>query len=269
MQQRTSPKLPAYGKNPDWQTLVFNENDPQLFRCGPLHLWLKTDHDILFTFSRHIDELSEQPDPPEDKDWQRWVCDVNKQPVSLSAALPDLPLVVYPEVPLHLPPGISSKIFVPIPLWISVNSGKSELFSTCSFPLTKTWFGNFAIGELCYALPSGDHPESLPNVFRPWFIYCPIEIRNGDEENLSLEKIRLDTNQLSIYEKEDQYWTNLVRVHYQGSLNLSEIKVVNGPPQEASAATRLREARQKHKRSFTAKTFSSLADLAGLDFLSR
>ena len=87
-------------------------------RLGPLELRMKrTDQEIWLTQHRIEDEAG----PAEaDPDWSRWAIPEGTTGVRLEPVFPDRALVVEPEQAFHLVRGARVRVYVRVPLWVSV-----------------------------------------------------------------------------------------------------------------------------------------------------
>ncbi|MCB0294758.1 MAG: hypothetical protein KDG51_05860, partial [Calditrichaeota bacterium] len=74
-------------------------------------------------------------------------------------------------------------------------------------------------------------------------------------------------DQLSIFEYDNQLWSNETRIRYRGQNDVSEIDILRKAPPEAVKAKLLTDPRTPVSNSITAKTFASLKELPGLGFL--
>ncbi|HQU74499.1 MAG TPA: hypothetical protein PLG66_19495, partial [Calditrichia bacterium] len=135
-----------------WGKVSLPDNEPGLFSLGHLRLWLKFFDGDLWLCPVQAAETEAEIALPAAPNWQRWTLGKRHGQLEIVPALPDLPLVINPEDPLHLPPGIECQIYVSIPLWVELQIGKNSLLRVPTLQLSKTWFGNFVAGELCYAL---------------------------------------------------------------------------------------------------------------------
>lgn len=196
--------------------------------------------------------------------WHRWSLKKLPKEILLRPALPPLSVVVTPEQTYQVVAGISTVIYIGVPLWVQLLAGDVILFDGPVLQLSKTWFGNFLDGEMCYWVSTEANINPEPLMPDPLLCICPVDIYNKSDEQLQVEKICLRTKNLSIYHARDSLWTNHTRVRHTGQGNASDIDVITAPPKEAKQAKIISEARAGKQKSFTAKTFATLKEIPGL-----
>lgn len=257
------------GQKP-WGAFPMPGEEPVCWTFGPLQVWGKSTIDEFWITQqyRETGEAAEQlagedsrPDLPEKVDWQRWALKQSYQEVLINPIFPDFPVVVKPEYPFRVTPGVRTKIYVRVPVWVKISLGKTSIIKLPSVILSKTWFGEFTGGELCYWISSAARKKIEPDPRRPFLSICPVQIINHSRDELQVEKICLRVSQLGLYYAKDQLWSNETRVHYHGGEEGSEIETRLKPPADARNAKLLTPPVEYPRRSFTAKTFASLKDL--------
>lgn len=87
-------------------------------------------------------------------------------------------------------------------------------------------------------------------MFQPHTVICTLNIRNESDEDLSIEKINLLAERLSIYIKDDQLWSDEMDVLYKGGDQHSELTVKSTAPEYASDAILVTQPRNPVKKSF-------------------
>ena len=117
---------------------------------------------------------------------------------------------------------------------------------------------------MCYWISSGAKRNFSFDLNKSYSAICPIKLINKADEDLSVEKISLRVINLDLYLDKNQLWSEETKVLYTGSLEESEIEVTGKTPSEAPKSKLIMHAREEHKSTFTAKTFSSLKELPGL-----
>lgn len=246
------------------------------FICGPLQLWLRSTADelwISFLYNGGEERSpagSEQPvPPPEELNWRRWTLKQHYKEIQFLPVFPDLPVVVKPEYPFRVTRDVRTKIYVRVPLWVRILLGKTTIIEIPTVILSKTWFGDFTDGELCYWISSAARKNMEPDTSRPFLSICPIQIINRSEDELLVEKICLRVEQLTLFTFKNQLWANETKTSYRGQAEGSEIEFSPKPPPDAPSAKLVSTPRIVTTKSFTAKTFASLKDLPGFGFLHR
>lgn len=232
------------------------------WQCGPLQTAFRTvENELWVAFS----ESAMQAAP----DWQRWALKTPPEKLQFRPCFPDLPVVVKPETTFRLMPNISTRIHVQLPLWVRLQINETTLIEQPIVPLNKTWFGDFLSGTLCYWITSAIKPVMSADLSRPYMAICPIEITNRSDEELLIEKISLQVDGLSLFDCEGQLWSNLMKIRYRGTNQVSEIKVDKQPNRQQKNSQLLTPARENSGRGFNAKTFASFKELPGIEFFWR
>ena len=205
-------------------------------------------------------------DSPE-LEWSRWAASNAPEELEIVPTLPDRSLVLRPENPFHLLPGARARVFVRLPIWLQVRLPGSKNAVVAEAPtrvLSDTWWGSPAEGNLCYWLDITARRQADDTVFRADRILCPLDLKNEAEEDLSVEKLLLRCEHLSVFRGPGSLWTDEVEVRYQGEEEGSEIQVTGRTPPEAPGAPRLTPPRTPLAKRFSARTFARLKSLPGL-----
>jgi hypothetical protein len=258
-----------------WGAHPLPEEEPVCWQLGPLHLWFKSTLDELWVNYKHspieaaanTDDDSQETVEFNELDWRRWTLKQSYKEIQLTPRFPNLPVVVKPEYPFRVTKGVRTKIYVRVPLWVSIYLEKTAIVEIPTVVLSKTWFGSFTDGELCYWISSAARKRIEPDLTRAFLAICPIQIINRSEDELLVEKICLRVNQLALYTLKHQLWGNETRVNYRGKNERSEIEFLHKAPPDVPKAKQIAPPRDSATKSFTAKTFASLMELPGLGFL--
>jgi hypothetical protein len=234
---------------------------------GALRLWVYRDmHD--WHIAHELDRAGEErfsisvTDRAQEaeRSYTRWILNSEAETVQFRPQLPDRPIIVRPETPMCLLPKQSVKMFIGVPIWLTVVFGE-EMDQALEIPtqvLSNSWFGPFTDGELCYALKTRaklNHEQLLPSVQRAVF---PLEIKNASSGKLNFERFCLRPQYLSIFQGATRLWTGKGRVSYRGEENWSRIVYASGPPEFDQAERRIGKAREKMDRGLLLKTFDGL-----------
>jgi hypothetical protein len=215
--------------------------------------------ELLLTYMRSV-----KAEPPS---WRRWVFGEGTGTVALAPRTPDRSVVVEPDLPLRIPPGQKALFFVTIPLWVAVTVGEAERFTLCELPtteLSRTWFGDFASGELCYSLRSRAKRVVERAERAVHSAVCPVEVTNASSAPLEFRHICIHSDHLSIYHVPGRMWTNRVNVVYEGGDHESQVTMVESAPDIEGEASLVSPARQAAQHSLMRKSFRILRMLTGI-----
>lgn len=239
---------------------------------GPLQLWCKIVHNDFWVTYQH-QELEKGAgrqnsiEPPEEVCWSRWPLKGAYERIRVSPLFPGLPVVVKPESPFILTPQAKTKVYVRCPLWIRLELvGKPNLTieEVPTVVLSKTWFGEFTDGELCYWISSAARSQIETDPDRLFMAICPIHISNQSKEELIVEKICLRVGRLSLFDSKGQLWAGETRIAYDGSSNFSLVETTQKSPIEAGGGKLIAPPRNPASKNFAEKTFASLKSLPGI-----
>lgn len=252
-----------------WGEKAFLENEVEQVTVGDLRLYFrKAGGEVLVASCyRNPADNAFPPRPEDDAKWSRWVRRGENSLVTIQPAFPDRSLVVKPDMPFRLVKGAQTKIYVSVPVWVvvSVDGARGErLLAVPTEVLSNTWFGTLKEGELCYWHSSGFRREVTPGSYREDRIICPLRIYNQSAADFPVEKICLRLENYSLYHDGHQLWSDEIRISYKGPESISQVKVVGKAPDEAPEARLLASPLKEMKKSFTAKTFSSIREFSGL-----
>lgn len=233
-----------------WRSLELKTEESGKLVVGPVQIyyrhmlnevWVATDRSQL-----------EKVDP--DKlEWSRWAFRSNQIKLKIVPMMPDRQVTVRPDTPFRLTKGTSIRIYTRVPTWIAVYAIDDTLHKLVEIPtviLSKTWFGDFIDGTLSYWLSTRARRSIVSEMFQPHTVICTLNIRNESDEDLSIEKINLLAERLSIYIKDDQLWSDEMDVLYKGGDQHSELTVKSTAPEYASDAILVTQPRNPVKKSF-------------------
>ncbi|MFC1600836.1 DUF432 domain-containing protein [Candidatus Sumerlaeota bacterium] len=202
----------------------------------------------------------------DDLEWRRWALKAAPRKIQLAPLFPDLAVVVKPETSFVLHVDAQTKVYLRCPLWVRVEALNGKATTITELPtaeLSKTWFGTFTEGELCYWISSGMRTGIEADAGRPYLAICPLKIANKSREPLKVEKLCLRVGGLSLFLKDRQLWSDEVTIDYRGSESISQIRAAGRAPAEARDGVMLSGPREAAKASFVAKTFIPLRSLSG------
>ncbi len=252
-----------------WGERRLADEETAVWDFGPLRLWCRRHLDELWVTHQHVEaQVGGAADcsPPETRDWRRWALKSNAQSVRLLPIFPDRPLVVKPEYAFNVVMGARVKIYVGIPVWVRVQvDGRRPvvLHDVPTVVLSKTWFGSFTDGELCYWLTTAAPRSVQREPERPYRAICPVRITNRADGDLRVEKLAMRLRRSSIFWDQGQLWSDEMQIDYQGGKLASRIRVTGKPPEEAPEAERLTPPLETEGRGFVARTFASFWEATG------
>ncbi|NIR52930.1 DUF432 domain-containing protein [candidate division KSB1 bacterium] len=259
-----------------WGQHTISGTEFKLWDFGPLRLWCKQNANEVWIGYQHgdfrepheTDELS----PPEALSWSRWAFNRAVEKLRFVPIFPDKSVVVKPEHPFRIVQKAEARIYVRVPIWVRIEPWRKRDVGIVEVPtlvLSKTWFGTFKAGELCYWISSDARRDITPDYARPFLAICPVQIINSADMELFVEKLALRVRRFSIFNLKGQLWSDEVTVSYRGKENVSQISLSGKAPPEAEEGELVGPPRDLDKKGFAAKTFTSLRDLPGFDLLTR
>lgn len=256
----------------NWDSLNLIDGKTIYKKFGLLNLWCRQVGDelwIAFEYDQSEDENSVfNENVPQNLTWERWLLKNDTIIIEFRPAFPDLPVVVRPDYSLKVRPNAGAKVYVRVPLWVQLYINNKKLTEIPLVLLSKTWFGDFLKGELCYWISSTARRQITEDLTRSYRAVCPIDIKNKSDDDMLIDKICLRVGRLSVFRYDDQLWGSEIRAHFKGHDDISDLEVSHKPPADVPKAKLIAEAREGRHRSFTAKTFMSLKELSGLDFFN-
>ncbi len=208
-------------------------------------------------------------------DWTRILSPASKPVIRAVPAMPDKPLVIRPMNPIFLPEGKKGQLFVEIPLWIRITGGGEGagpgevlLIEVPTQELSKTWFGNFSAGELCYVSRTRASSENPPpGTDGPAAAHtnavCPVRVENSTGSLLEVGRFLIRTEFLAVFEGKDRLLTSSVDLIYRDREEASQTIGTGAPEQLEGEGKLLTPPRAVPHNSIVRKSFSFLKDLTG------
>lgn len=249
-----------------------DRGETRRFDVGPLALWVRRiQNEVWLTHHREVDGPIPRGDrPPPDAEWRRWAFEETPETVRLLPALPDRLLVVKTEQPFTLLRRAEARIYMRVPVFvrIQVPTERGDPVTLEEVPtevFSDTWWGDFLEGQLAYWLTTKARREMRDELFHPYLAVAVLHLRNRSSDDLSVEKLALRVEHLSIYEQHGRLWAEETKVDYQGEALGSDIRMDDLPPREAEGAREITPARAQVK-GFRARTFQRLKALSGFGF---
>jgi hypothetical protein len=252
-----------------WGPRTLEDGESEVVRFGHLQLHLARRGDEIR--AAHFRQPSGRDVAPAvgalavegELDWSRWATRDATGRVHLRPAFPDRPLVVAPEDPFHLLGGAEARIYVRVPLWVTVVHADTTLITLPTIPFSDTWWGTEEEGELCYWLTTHARREIAEPLFEPHLAMCPLRLVNRSDDDLTVEKVALRTAYLGLYAEGERIWSDETRVRFEGEAEGSRLEMAGKPPTEAPDARLLAPPRLKMTLGFRARTFGRIRSLQG------
>lgn len=195
--------------------------------------------------------------------WIRWEASYDDNRCMIRPALPDLPVISRPTLPVTLSPGSKARFFMGVPSYVEVMARcNQEYIVMASYPMVTysyTWMGlplgakeSTTEGEICMALQTKARRNFDQETFQPGSIICCVEISNHSSKPLPFSRVRLDTDHLSLHLTDRHAWASYCRfdVYDEGVQN--SIFYAETPSREAGSsvliATPRIDSKLKHKK---------------------
>jgi len=175
---------------------------------------------------------------------------------------PDRPLVARAEIPLHIPAGSTTHVFVGVPLWASLTAEGTPIHELPLITLSDTWFGTPLEGTLCYATRTSLTIDEQVLTRRPHRAVCRVEIINHGATPLELERVRVPAPMLSLWQSEGrQLRTAGVRLKRDTGEDMGTVDVLGSP---GGGAEHLADSRVDVASGRVVKAFNAVwKNLAG------
>lgn len=255
-----------------WGSHKLLENQISVTQFGQIRLWWRISSDELWFAHGTHDPLADEPvsleNEVENLKWSRWAFKKAPRAFTIMPAFPDRSVVAKPEHPFRIAVRAQAMIFVRAPVWLRVEITRKEATPILEIPtivLSNTWFGTFTDGELCYWLATKARREITADPQNPHLVICPVRITNTSEDELQVEKLRLQVRGLSIYRADGQLWADETKISFRGHNDVSRIEIVSKKPESARKVELLAAPREPIKKGLAARTFTSISSLPGLE----
>jgi hypothetical protein len=258
-----------------WGAHSLEEGKTYRFSVFELTCWIKHQNQEVWVAHTHQpvqDEkqsLTNTEEPPKELEWARWALRQELESIELQPVFPDKSLLVQSEYEFTITSGAHIRIYHRIPVWVGIRSGDKRAEHIVDLPssvLSKCWFGSFTDGELCYYSPTKARRNLEPHHYQPYFINCPINIRNRDEEPLDFTKFCHRVERLHVYKAKEssQLWADETNIVYNGEEALSDITITGRPPSFLANPELITQPRNPIHRSLTSRTFYKMLEIPGL-----
>ncbi|MBB6481325.1 DUF432 domain-containing protein [Spirochaeta isovalerica] len=179
--------------------------------------------------------------------------------IVLYPALPELPIVIKPQMPLSILPGLTFHCFVEVPLVFSISNvkgKKQELLTEVSVHnLSRSWFGDPWNGEVSYCLESPLNTDIEKYDQTETSIYCPVHIVNRSSQILALDRMLLRVPYLSVYQGRKRLYSNGTKISFRGQDQISQVTFYKGPPELEGSLKQITPPRQTDESGLLTKSF--------------
>lgn len=159
-------------------------------------------------------------------------------------------VVIKPTVPVYIPAGQSTTLFISTPLWVRgfIHHHEDALFELPIIRPKETWFGqNKQKGELCYAT-SVDARTSLdlltPRAFRA---VTPVRVQNNSLQQLKFERMNVPVTALPLFYSESlgRLLTSHIQVSYSGREHSPKIRIGQRSLESAGVVERIHQGNEQ------------------------
>lgn len=245
-------------RNSLWEPIPLPENSLVARHIGPLTIWFqRKDGECWVT---HVRNTSAKPPtkPGKDAEWVRWALRRGDHSIKLTPLLPDKSVVVKPEYDIHLLKKAHVRTYTRVPIWVGldiIGESPARLTELPTQILSNTWFGSFTNGELCYFVATSARREMPLDLIQPHHAVCIMDIRNHSESDLSVDKICLRVERLSMFGKDGYLWADDTEIIFEGVEGAVQIRNDGNAPLEVTDAVKLAEPRQPNKRGLAERAF--------------
>lgn len=243
-----------------WGNISIEDGQTCYFSLGDLHLWIQYRDEEIWIAHGFEDEFTAEissDKPPEDYSWSRWAHKVGSGELKISPVFPDKPLVIHSEYKLAVSPNTSIQIFTRIPVWVRISLSQNDyrLTELPTVKLSRTWFGSFIEGELCYHATTKARRDLSKVDKKQYLVTCPISITNKSETELDFESFCFRVERLSIFEHDQECWSDETQIIFQGGDLSSEIIMTGKLPDGISRKKLLSKPRKRIEKSLATRTF--------------
>ncbi len=189
-------------------------------------------------------------------DWERWDREGKDSRLHFRPAYPNLPVVARPKSALYLSPKGNATFFVGIPAWIDVfGECQGTMLRLKTIPtevMSKTWHGSPLAGSLAYALGTYARRVFERETWPAHEIVSSIGIVNEGKEHLPFQRLYLETQHLSVFEKDSRLWGNAARIRVDvQETNVSNVTYAPRPGTPFDDAVEITPPREGRRRKST------------------
>ncbi len=182
--------------------------------------------------------------------------------LTIEPRLADRPVVARPDAPFTLPAGEQITVYLSTALWMRVSIGMParELIELPIVRPPDTWFGpSTMVGELCYGSRTTARLSLDDQPLRPERAITAAVLRNRHDKPLLIERVSLPVPHLSLYrDVRGLLWTQSVTVELRPAGALTEVKLDEGPPEQADRPEVVQGPRVEAGRNIIIRAFGLL-----------
>ncbi len=248
----------------NWPKITLTEGEVQRHRFGPLTIFLKKLLNEIWVASSRDEKRKGEPEAlPEKPEWVRMALPGEFSEYRFTPVLPDKPVVINTEHSYRFMSTTRTKVYSRIPVFARITPASREDLIIAEIPtvvLSETWFGTFTEGELSYALSSTARRILTEDLMEPHLVVCPMVIWNDSTDELKFEKLCLRVDRLSIFSKENAFWSDETLITYNGKDSDTDMEMARMIPAEAAGGALVSKPRSPVKKSMGLRTFKLLKD---------
>lgn len=244
----------------EWGEVRFDDTDRCRALCGRVLVDVRRAGKEVSLASRQLNDGETGEEEDSSVKWTRWAVSNEMDKIEFLPTLPDLPVLVNPVTPFHIMPGADARLFVRIPISVTVGVKENIEQTLSEIPtesLSRTWFGETDNGELCYWLDADIRREPLAEIDEAGAM-ATIAVHNDSSEILPVERICLRVAGLTLYQAGDRLLTNATVIRFQGGLQPSKVTLKSNPPREFKSAKLINTPREAGPHNIVGRTFRSL-----------
>lgn len=224
-----------------WGIHEFPANRWVQWEIGPLRLsvlrrprewriaW-RSDGDRLDPVCRRSDDNVEPP-TLENDDIRRYIGQGEDNRLEFVPRLADRPVVVNPDIPVFLPPGEKTTLYVSTAAWLRLAEPDGSMLTEIPvYRPSDTWFGpNTREGEIAYASRTSARTSLDELTVLHHRVITPVRIDNRGVDALLVEQLRIPVPALTLYEIEGQgLWTGTVAFTRREGDNTATLQIQDG-----------------------------------------
>jgi hypothetical protein len=248
-----------------WNKIVFRDEECFSMKIHDMSCYIKRLKNKWLLYRERQDKAGSfslkkigDEDLPADVAWDHYIS--VRTTLFIVPALPDKPIIIKPQVAIHLLPKTSVDLFAYIPLWVQLYSGKQiRMNMITEFPsveLSATWFGEPDKGELAYSFDQKLKEQLKEEDLKPHLAVCPVKITNDSDHSLHFKQLSLHVENLDVYNDGNFVCTNQVKVLFKGEDHISNIALGQTKPSFQQELKQINTARQPQNKNIFKRSFS-------------
>lgn len=158
--------------------------------------------------------------------------------IVFSPTLPDRPVVLRLQEPLHVLPSEEVTVYMVVPVFLRLElaSGSKLIHELPTYRLSDTWFGPMStLGGLCYASASPAYFDIREVPLRSHCAITAITVKNLGQDVLKVERLNVPFPRLSLfYSQRTGFWTDHLTLERSLDTEMASLRLDRQPPPEAS-----------------------------------